>query len=88
MRTIKQLLLLAALSRAVAPCAWAHASFRDIHVISFMPVGKPDRYTMVFDAETTDYGGSPGVFESMGLEAVTPLIGGVPVLVFYQDDSL
>ena len=27
-----------------------------IHVISFTPGAKPERYTIVFDAETTDFG--------------------------------
>ena len=56
MKSIKPFLLIALLLLAVAPHTLASSEFQEIHVISLVPDDKPDRYTIVFDAATTDYG--------------------------------
>jgi hypothetical protein len=40
----------------LAVSAAAYFERQNIHVVSFAAAKEPDRYTMVFDAETTDYG--------------------------------
>ena len=56
MNGFKYFLMVALLWLAVSSAAFASFEFQDIHVISFTPANKSDRYTLVFDAETTDYG--------------------------------
>ena len=55
MNRLIRILLIALLSLAVLPSASAMFEMQDIRVISFVPADKSDRYTLVFDAETTDY---------------------------------
>jgi hypothetical protein len=56
MNRLTHFLLIAVLSLGLLPSASAHFEFQDIHVVSFVPADQPDRYTLVFDAETKDYG--------------------------------
>jgi len=56
MKRIQHLLVFAALFFGTIHPAAAMVESQLIHVISFTPAEKPDRYTIVFDAETTDDG--------------------------------
>jgi hypothetical protein len=56
MNGLKHFLMIVLSGLALSSAAFAHFEFQDIHVISFAPAEKADRYTLIFDAETTDYG--------------------------------
>jgi hypothetical protein len=56
MNRLIRTLVLALLSLGVLPSASASFEYQDIRVISFVPADKSDRYILVFDAETINYG--------------------------------
>jgi hypothetical protein len=56
MNPFKHLLIIATLLFGGIHSATAMFESLPIHVISFTPAKKGDSYTIVFDAETTDYG--------------------------------
>ena len=56
MNSLKHLLIIMAFLLGGVRPASAMFDELSIHVVSFTPADKPDRYTLIFDAETTDYG--------------------------------
>lgn len=50
------LFLFSLISFGISPLTLAHDVLQKVHVVSFAPAGKADRHTIVFDAETTNYG--------------------------------
>jgi hypothetical protein len=56
MHSMRVILLTVSLFFGIIASAGAHVETLTIHVISFTPEKQPDRYTIVFDAVTSDYG--------------------------------
>ncbi|MEK0451595.1 MAG: hypothetical protein RL088_3863 [Verrucomicrobiota bacterium] len=56
MNGLKHFLTIVLLLLVASSAAFANFEFQNIHVISFTPADKSDQHTLVFDAETTDYG--------------------------------